>query len=55
MYRHNTKEITSARGTASHTPVVPKICGRINNDTTIQINVRVKEMIPDVFPSDNAV
>ena len=47
--------ISSAAGTASHTPVTPKRAGSISSSTVISPNVRRKDRIADSFPFDNAV
>ena len=46
---------SSAIGTASHTPVTPKILGRVSNSTGINPNVRRNDKIADNVPLDNAV
>ena len=47
--------ISSAVGTASHTPVTPKISGNVSNSTVISPKVRRNDKIADSFPFDNAV
>lgn len=45
----------SAAGTASHTPVTPRIRGKTNRKNTIRPNVRRNDMAADALPFDNAV
>ncbi len=40
---------------AIQAPLIPKICGRINNEITIKTNVLQKEISADTFPLDSAV
>lgn len=47
--------MNSASGTASHTPVTPKIFGNVSNSIAISPKVRKKEIIADNFPFDKAV
>ena len=47
--------ISSAIGTASHTPVTPKKLGNVSNSTVISPKVRRNDKIADSFPFDNAV
>ena len=47
--------ISSAVGTASHTPVTPKTLGNVKSSTVISPNVRRNDKIADSFPFDNAV
>ena len=47
--------INSARGTESHTPFTPINVGSTRIFITIKTNVRTKEIIAEVFPSENAV
>ena len=47
--------ISSAIGTASHTPVTPKTFGNVSNSTVISPKVRKNDKIADSFPFDNAV
>ena len=47
--------ISSAIGTASHTPVTPKTFGNVSNSTVISPKVRRNDKIADSFPFDNAV
>ena len=45
----------SAIGIANHTPVTCKNPGRTKRETVINPNVRIKDIIADTFPLDNAV
>lgn len=47
--------ISSAIGTASHTPVTPQTFGNVSNSTVINPKVRRNDKIADSFPFDNAV
>ena len=47
--------LSSAIGTASHTPVTPKRFGNVSNSTVISPKVRRNDKIADSFPFDNAV
>ncbi len=47
--------ISSAIGTASHTPVTPQIFGNVSNSTVISPKVRRNDKTADSFPFDNAV
>lgn len=47
--------ISSAIGTASHTPVTPKIFGNVKSSTVISPKVRRKDKIADSFPFETAV
>ena len=53
MYKRQVKN--SAAGTASHMPVTPIMTGRSRMFSTRSTNVRIKEIIAEVFPSENAV
>ena len=47
--------ISSAIGTANHTPVTPKTFGNVSNNTVISPKVRRNDKIADSFPFDKAV
>ena len=47
--------ISSAIGTASHTPVTPKRLGNVSSNIVISPKVRRNDKIADSFPFDNAV
>ena len=47
--------ISSAVGTASHTPITPKTLGNVSSSTVISPKVRRNDKIADSFPFDNAV
>lgn len=47
--------ISSAAGTAIHTPLTPKISGRVRRNTVISPKVRKNDRNAERFPSDNAV
>ena len=46
---------SSEIGTASHTPITPKMLGNVSNSTVINPKVRRNERMADSFPFDNAV
>ena len=49
------KVISSAKGTASHTPVIPMIIGRSTILATIKTKVLQKEIMAEIFPFESAV
>ena len=55
IYIHTNKVKSSATGTASQAPVIPRKFGRIRSEAAVNTSVRQNDIIADTFPFESYV